>query len=299
MAQFHAPTKEVKSQADMERFKRSAAYGTLNHFIANLNSAVTGKKASDKVVVSPVVQRMLACLQQLDTWVTETPPVNQPTRFGNKAFRTWLQRVIDNSGELMHGVLSAELRGASVETAPYFLDSFGNQTRIDYGTGHECAFVAWMCCFEQLGLVNAQDYEALVLRVFVAYLALMRRILTVYMLEPAGSHGVWSLDDYQFMPFLWGSAQLIENPSIRPKHVSDKRLVEDTAGDYLYMAAIHFINSVKTGPFFEHSPILWNVSDLPTWQKINVGMTKMFQAEVLGKFPVMQHFWFGSLLRFS
>jgi hypothetical protein len=90
-----------------------------------------------------------------------------------------------------------------------------------------------------------------------------------------------------------------ENPSIRPKHISDKRLVEDTAGDYLYMAAIHFINSVKTGPFFEHSPILWNVSDLPTWQKINVGMTKMFQAEVLGKFPVMQHFWFGSLLRFA
>jgi serine/threonine-protein phosphatase 2A activator len=35
----------------------------------------------------------------------------------------------------MHGVLSAELRGASVEIAPYFLDSFGNQTRIDYGTG--------------------------------------------------------------------------------------------------------------------------------------------------------------------
>lgn len=64
----------------------------------------------------------------------------------------------------------------------------------------------------------------------------------------------------------------------------------------MYFSAIGFIYDVKTGPFWEHSPILFDISGIKSgWGKVNKGMIKMYNAEVLSKFPVVQHFYFGSL----
>lgn len=50
--------------------------------------------------------------------------------------------------------------------------------------------------------------DALLFQIFNSYLNFVRNLQLTYRMEPAGSHGVWSLDDYQFVPFIWGSAQL-------------------------------------------------------------------------------------------
>lgn len=62
-------------------------------------------------------------------------------------------------------------------------------------------------CLARLGVFRESDAQALVLQAFPQYLHVMRRLQTTYWLEPAGSHGVWGLDDYQMLPFLWGSSQ--------------------------------------------------------------------------------------------
>lgn len=148
----------------------------------------------------------------------------------------------------------------------------------------------------RVGLLGPDDLSAIGLKVFPRYLRTVRRLQVDYMLEPAGSHGVWSLDDYQMLVFLFGSSQLIGHDSLQPSSIHSEHERENLKDEYLYFGAISFIHRVKHGgPFAEHSPILNDISGLPTWSKVNVGMQRMYQTEVLGKKPITQHILFGKL----
>lgn len=179
----------------------------------------------------------------------------------------------------------------------YLNDSFGNQTRIDYGTGHECTFVLWLCCLYHINVLDKNDFINIVIKIFVRYIKVCRNIQTTYWLEPAGSHGVWSLDDYQMLVFYFGAAQLVGHKHIKPKSIDNNDILLGFSDKYLYLAAISFIRKVKTGELYENSPILYNVSGVPKWEKVMSGMYKMFIEEVLHKFPVIQHFRFGTIFK--
>lgn len=141
--------------------------------------------------------------------LTETPPIDQPQRFGNKAFKQWYQKLKEQAFDLLKEIFPENLHRAIPEVMAYILESFGNSTRIDYGTGHEISFLMFLCCLFKIGILKEEDKISVPCKIFTRYLELCRRLQQMYRMEPAGSHGVWSLDDFQFVPFIWGSSQLI------------------------------------------------------------------------------------------
>ncbi|MEE6524118.1 hypothetical protein FKM82_023364, partial [Ascaphus truei] len=77
----------------------------------------------------------MAVLNTLDRWINETPPMDQPSRFGNKAFRTWYAKLDQEAENLVSTLIPPQLNAAVPEVALYLKESVGNSTRIDYGTG--------------------------------------------------------------------------------------------------------------------------------------------------------------------
>jgi serine/threonine-protein phosphatase 2A activator len=63
-------------------------------------------------------------------------------------------------------MLPEHLHGTIVELVAYFNGGFGNSTRIEYGSGHELSFVAWLCCLSLIGVIKQEDYTAVILKIF-------------------------------------------------------------------------------------------------------------------------------------
>eukprot|EP00812_Abedinium_dasypus_P005420 NODE_1678_length_1086_cov_286.432590.p1 GENE.NODE_1678_length_1086_cov_286.432590~~NODE_1678_length_1086_cov_286.432590.p1 ORF type:complete len:331 (+),score=92.69 NODE_1678_length_1086_cov_286.432590:3-995(+) len=276
-------------------------------FASELSEAIRGLPASpDRLEkASPLIQGLTAMLDELERWIDDFPPIQQPMRFGNKAFRLWHARLVERAKDLMLTVLQklpsplpVDLEAFASELSCYLCGAFGDERRIDYGTGHEASFFAVLFALGLRNLLLRQDAPDAVLVVFAAYMRVMRRLQTVYVLEPAGSHGVWGLDDFHMLPFLFGSAQLIGlEEEVPPGTVYQERVVRDHRAAFLYVDAIYQILLVKKGaPFHETSPMLYDIGQIPEWQKIHNGLVKMYSGEVLGKFPVIQHFLFGQTL---
>lgn len=288
---FRAPGKCINTKKQMNFFSGSESERKFVNFIQELNTSVIGmQNENTRECSSKSVQVLLDILNQLGIWVREIPPSNYAARFGNIAFRSWFAQLEKSSIELLSTILPPSIQDAKVELIPYFLQSFGNPSRIDYGTGHELNFVALIYCLYSLEIFEKDDFSSLVNFVFKEYVQLVRKLqrvyrcdirvifgqlLHVFRLEPAGSRGVWGLDDYTFLSFYWGSAQLVGH--FLPNSVRDEKILRENSEDFLYFSSINFIKEMKSGPLSETAPILYDISFLPTWKKINSGLLKMFK----------------------
>ncbi|KZP10480.1 PTPA-domain-containing protein [Athelia psychrophila] len=316
------PSQKIQTEDDVNVWKNTTGYKDYLLFLSLLNEAVVGVELSwTPPTEIESVRKVLDLLDTLESWITEIPPQPTPQRFGNLAFREWGKRLEEQTPVLLRKLLPDSLHPVIPQVAPYLLTSFGSFTRMDYGTGHETAWALFMCCLSLLRFFpfpvpspgtsgraedlvapsTAPDYtieRALALSLFPRYINLTWRLQDVYKLEPAGSHGVWGLDDSSFLGYYWGSAQM------RASSTSPSSVIPSPATALppisLYHTHLNRITQVKNGPFHEHSSQLYNIAmGVKGWGKVNSGLAKMYQAEVLGKRVVVQHIPLGGLIEWD
>lgn len=70
-----------------------------------------------------------------------------------------------NSESYVKSILPEDKHEATVELIPYLIDSFGNSTRIDYGTGHELNFLLFLIALFKIGVLTKSDEISIVLKV--------------------------------------------------------------------------------------------------------------------------------------
>lgn len=304
---FSTPLKYINDASDMPAFVRSRAYERIEALIKSLSLKVTLKKCPTTTTNHSVLN-LIAVLERVSKLIDENPPSEGPRRFGNMVFRTFHDKLRAASDTLLRSKLgAAKIEGVGaemdpyVELVPYFLGGFGSRQRLDFGTGHELSFLVFFGGLWAVDLIDTDISGEDILLIFSTYFKLIRRLILEYNLEPAGSHGVWGLDDHFHLPYILGSAQIVDitqpdraTPRFPPKSILRPHVIERERDTNLYFGAIDFIYKVKRGPFHDHSPILYDITGVATWHKIHRGMIKMYIAEVLGKFPVVQHFVFGS-----
>ncbi len=148
--QFIKPSRRILSAKDLELFIASPTYDLLISFVFALTDAVRDCPVSaldqdgGREGVSESVHKIVDVLDQVEEVVKQCPAEDAGgSRFGNKAFRTFLD-ALENVQERWHRQIGVQQNEAIEEVATYFLQSFGNRTRIDYGSGHELNFIIWL-----------------------------------------------------------------------------------------------------------------------------------------------------------
>ena len=175
------PTKKIRDDGSLKQFHASACGLDLIMFIVETQKSVKGIKMSDTALPAHI-EPLYNYLDKLNTLLDQVPPIQQPMRFGNKAFKTWVAKMAETVDDDLLEVITKgnpnfkHPKRPILELKEYILESFGHNERMDYGTGHELNFLIFLYCMCKIGVYTVNDYAPLINKVFQRYLLLMRRI---------------------------------------------------------------------------------------------------------------------------
>lgn len=180
---FVTPFKRIHDGEDLNFFLSSTGYRDLMTWLLQLNRSMFPVKTTDGQIeerrldtpqeYSRSVQHLRDLVSDLSAFIEKAPPDTGPRRFGNVAFKAWFKLVDEGVDGLLNEHLVDVIRDfdqtqqATVieEMKYYLLGSLGSPQRLDYGTGHELSFLAFLGCLWKLGAFTDGEESSIVIGV--------------------------------------------------------------------------------------------------------------------------------------
>jgi serine/threonine-protein phosphatase 2A activator len=176
-----APSKRINDGDDLNFFLASTAYRDIKIWLLQLNRALfPTKDESGNVSIctldspptfSPLISSLNALVGDFEKFLAQAPPHTGPRRFGNVAFREWYRLAEEQADSLLKKHLGSSLKQHAndptvlAELKAYLLGGFGSALRLDYGTGHELSFLAFLACLSKINAFAPGEERAIVIGV--------------------------------------------------------------------------------------------------------------------------------------
>lgn len=306
----YGAVQRVHKDSDTVLWHNSIAYHQLIAYISRTSTAIQGIRQlyPGDYFVSPTIQRLCNIFDRLIDLLPKPKitSTGKPDQYSEKkrpstveSYRHWTRLMLRSIFNMVEQAIPSNMCEHVGELGQYLAGSFGNQTRLDYGTGHELSFLFFLCALFRSKVLLPGDEPAAALMLFDRYLNCVRRVQMQFGLNPAGFQGAYSLDDYQFVSYLWGAAQLCYDPPFKPKELLDPEVFGQWRKQYLLAGSVAFAAESKTGTFATHSCQLWSVATLSSWTQVYYGLHNMYLKEIICQFHMLRHAFFGQLMSFE
>eukprot|EP00916_Digyalum_oweni_P016527 GHVL01027116.1.p1 GENE.GHVL01027116.1~~GHVL01027116.1.p1 ORF type:complete len:153 (+),score=21.86 GHVL01027116.1:51-509(+) len=112
--EFVTPQKRIVSEESLNIWLKSESLKNLVSYINELSDSVKGWPIQKNVKVQePNIKSILKLFDNLEDYIVECPPTNDPSRYGNKAYQSWCDKLNEHAskiGRMLHSYWLIYLR---------------------------------------------------------------------------------------------------------------------------------------------------------------------------------------------
>ncbi|GAA5979096.1 hypothetical protein JCM5350_007064 [Sporobolomyces pararoseus] len=306
--------RKILNESDLISWKQSLPFEWIQEYIKELIES-TEIESIEQGEPSQAIEQLCKFLDKVERLVQDAQPFepcNQKHAFSS--FRSKLAVLATSLHlELLPSLLRADVLLPELQF--HLLRSFGSQSRLDYGTGHELSFMLYLLSLRLTGILRQEgDSKFVVREVLKRYWKVTELGRKKFGLVVAGRRGVWKKDETNGRVWFDPKASEARVHPARSKSSSSltsSSLHLNTSSTPLnLLRSLLLSSSSSSSSPTSHSgtstpnPYSFNFSSrtpspTPTQHESRSDLFQLYLHTTLISLPCLLHLRFGSLLPFS